>query len=84
MALEEKDYKTAATEKLALEEEQRRQRRIRELTGEEWQIKYFYKTNFPEYPEQDWYEFKNNYWQQREERKMTAEEELGGFVFEER
>jgi hypothetical protein len=41
MALEEKDYTTAAKEKLALEEEQRRQRRIREVKDEEWEIKYF-------------------------------------------
>lgn len=41
MALEEKDYATAAKEKLELEEEQRRQRRIREVKAEEWEIKYF-------------------------------------------
>eukprot|EP01127_Copromyxa_protea_P004029 TRINITY_DN1380_c0_g1_i1.p1 TRINITY_DN1380_c0_g1~~TRINITY_DN1380_c0_g1_i1.p1 ORF type:complete len:423 (+),score=100.30 TRINITY_DN1380_c0_g1_i1:38-1270(+) len=41
MALEEKDYATAAVEKLALEEEQRRQKRIREVKGEEWEIKHF-------------------------------------------
>lgn len=96
MALEEKDYATAAKEKLDLEEEQRRQRRIREVKGEEWPIKYFtvcykwcdvlicQKTNFPEYPDQDWYEYNGGYWEQREERKKKAEEEMSGFVFEER
>jgi len=84
VALEEKDYSTAAKEKLALEEEQRRQRRIREIKGEEWKIVYFTKTTFPEIPDQDWYEFRNTYWQEREERKKKADEEMGGFVFEER
>jgi len=84
IALEEKDYKTAATEKLALEEEQRRQRRIREIKSEEWKIVYFTKTTFPEIPDQDWYDFNNTYWQEREGRKKKAEEEMGGFVFEER
>jgi len=85
MALEEKDYATAASEKLALEEEQRRQRRIREKKGEEWEIRYFTKTTLPHSEDgEDWYEYNNTYWQEREERKKKVEAEMDEFVFEER
>lgn len=76
MALEEKDYTTAATEKLELEEEQRRQRRIREVKGEEWEIKYFTKVPFPGEPSWEWYEYKGGYWEAKEERKKKVEEEI--------
>jgi len=85
MALEEKDYVTAAREKYDLEVEQRRQRQIRDKKGEEWEIKHFTKTTLPVADSgEDWYAYNGTYWLEKEERKKRVEEELDQFVFEER
>eukprot|EP01126_Amoeba_proteus_P019753 TRINITY_DN2023_c0_g2_i2.p1 TRINITY_DN2023_c0_g2~~TRINITY_DN2023_c0_g2_i2.p1 ORF type:complete len:424 (+),score=81.73 TRINITY_DN2023_c0_g2_i2:77-1348(+) len=72
IALEKKDYATAANAKFQLEEEQRRQKRVRDLRGEQWEIKYFEKTALPEDPASVWYSYKGNYWEAKEDWKRKV------------
>jgi len=64
--LEKSDTKQAASEKQRLEEKQRAERKIREDRKEEWQPKYFKKAVDKEGIE--YWEFLDNYWQERAER----------------
>jgi len=64
--LEKSDTKQAANEKSRLEEKQRAEKKIREDRKEEWRPKYFQKAIDKDGVE--YWEFLDNYWQERAER----------------
>eukprot|EP01118_Nematostelium_gracile_P019472 TRINITY_DN9032_c0_g1_i1.p1 TRINITY_DN9032_c0_g1~~TRINITY_DN9032_c0_g1_i1.p1 ORF type:complete len:483 (-),score=130.09 TRINITY_DN9032_c0_g1_i1:22-1392(-) len=71
LALEKGDVKTAGTEKYALEEKQREERRKRERAGVEWKPRWFKLAQDED--GQDFYEYLGGYWEERE-KKLAAQQ----------
>jgi len=70
LALEKGDAKTAATEKFALEEKQREDRKKREKAGTEWSPKWFKISK--DVDGQEYYEYLGGYWEERAKRIEKA------------
>jgi len=70
LALEKGDAKTAATEKFALEDKQREDRKKREKAGTEWSPKWFKISK--DVDGQEYYEYLGGYWEERAKRIEKA------------